>query len=85
MTSYPAQSYQSGWYGAYSRSYEDVYSPGYNVEYDVVDLQTNIYDTQNEKLIWSGLSSTVVEGSIGSAIESVIKVIVKNLSDNKLI
>jgi hypothetical protein len=85
IASYPAGPYQSGWYGGYSRSYENVSAPGYNVEYEVVSLETRIYDTREEKLIWSGLSRTDLEGSVGSAIESLIKVLIKNLSDNKLI
>jgi hypothetical protein len=82
---FPRQYYQSGWYGGYSRSYGNVKAPGYRVEYEVVSLETHIYDTQTEKLIWSGLSSTVLEGSVEKAIQSVIKAIIKSLSDNRLI
>lgn len=84
-TRYTPQSYPSGWYGGYSRSYGNVNSPGYFVGYEVVSLETNIYDTQTEKLIWSGLSTTVLEDSVNKAIQSVINAIVKSLSDNQLI
>lgn len=84
-TRYTPRSYPSGWYGGYSRSYENVNSPGYGVGYEVVSLETRIYDTQTEKLIWSGLSTTVLEDSVAKAIQSVIDAIVKSLSDNQLI
>ena len=58
---------------------------GYWEEYEVVSLETNIYNTQTEKLIWSSSIDTILEGSVEAAIESVIKVIIKSLSDNQLI
>ena len=82
---YSARPYGRGWYGSYSRGYGYATSPGYYTEYEVVNLETNIYDTQTEKLIWSGLSDTVLGGSVAVEIESVIKAIIKSLSDNQLI
>jgi len=41
-----------------------------------VNLETNIYDAETEKLIWSGLSDTVVGGSNEVEIKSFIKRIV---------
>jgi len=84
-TGYPSRSYQNDWYGGYSRRYRSVNSPGYYAQYEVVKLETTIYDTQTEKLIWSALSDTVLEDSVKVAIESVIKAIIKSLSDNQLI
>jgi hypothetical protein len=84
-TRFPPRSYPSGWYGGYLTSYENVNSPGYFVGYDVVSLETNIYDTQTEKLVWSGLSTTALEDSVDKAIQSVINAIVKSLSNDHLI
>lgn len=82
---YPTSYYKNDWYRGYTRSYGSIDVPGYYAQYEVVTLETNIYDTQTEKLIWSGLSDTVLEDSVKVAIESVIKAIIKKLSDDQLI
>lgn len=81
----PAGPYHGGWYRGYERGYGYAVSPGYYTEYETVNLETNIYDTQAEKLIWSGSSDTVLGGSVEAEIESLIKLIMKSLSDNQLI
>ena len=73
------------WYGAYSRGYELANARGYFAIYKVARLATNIYYTKTEKLIWSSLSDTIIEDSVENAIGSVIKAIIKSLTDNKLI
>ena len=83
--SYPLR-YQRGWHGEYSRGYNEyTQGRGSYYEYKVVSLETNIYDVQTDKLIWSGWSDTVLEDSVESAIVSLIKVITKSLSDNQLL
>ncbi len=81
----PKHGRRRGWYGQYSRGYGYATSPGYYTEYEVVNLETKIYDTKTEKLIWSGLSDTILRGSIEQEIKSVIKAIIKSLSSNQLI
>ena len=73
------------WYGGYSRAYELANAPGYFAIYKVARLETNIYYTKTDKLIWSSLSDTIIQDSVENAIESVIKAIIKSLADNKLI
>lgn len=83
--SYPLR-YQRGWHGEYSRGYNEyTQGRGSYYEYKVVSLETNIYDAQTDKLIWSGWSDTVLEDSVESAIVSLIQVITKSLSDNQLL
>jgi hypothetical protein len=50
------------------------------VEGKVVTLETNLYETQEEKLIWSSLSKTFVQARSYKEIKSVIKAIMKHLS-----
>jgi len=57
----------------------------YYSEYEVVNLETNIYDTKSGKLIWSALSDTVIGGSSELEISSVVNTIMKNLAKNQLI
>lgn len=70
--------------GTYSTDYEFL-EQATSYEYKVVGLETNIYDTQTDKLIWSGWSNTVLEDSVEVAIVSLIQVITKSLSDNQLL
>ena len=57
----------------------------YYSEYEVVNIETTIYDTQSGKLIWSALSDTVLGGSSQLEVSSVVEVIMKNLTENQLI
>jgi hypothetical protein len=54
--SYPV-AYNS-FYGYYGWAYPVVYSPGYYRNDRLVGVETNIYDTSDGKLVWSGLSQT---------------------------
>jgi hypothetical protein len=76
---------QRGGYVDYSTDYEAAKDRGSYYKYEVVSLETKIYDTQTDKLIWSGWTDTVLEDSIEVAIGSLIKTITKSLSDNQLI
>ncbi len=54
--SYP-MAYNS-FYGYYGWAYPLAYSPGYYRSDRLVGVETNIYDVETEKLVWSGLSQT---------------------------
>ncbi len=73
-----------GWYGYYSRTYAAPFPDNY-YEYEVASLETNLYETKTEKMIWSGLTETYVEEKNEEVIKSFIKVIIKSLSDSELI
>ena len=70
-----------GWYGYYSDAY------GRRFTEDIVNLETTLYNTKSEKLIWSALSeTTVLEGeSSFEKIRPFVETILKNLSTDKLI
>jgi len=76
---------QRGGWVEYSTDYEIAKDRGSYYRYEVLGLETKIYDTQTDKLIWSGWADTVLEDSVEVAIESLIKAITKSLSDNQLI
>jgi hypothetical protein len=57
----------------------------YLSEYEVVNVETNLYEYQTGKLIWSGMSDTVIGGSNELEITSLVEVIMKSLSENQLI
>jgi len=76
---------QRGGWVDYSTDYETAKDRGSYYQYEVVGLETKIYDAQTDKLIWSGWTDTVLEDSVEVAIGSLIKTITKSLSDNQLI
>jgi hypothetical protein len=51
-----------GWYGNFSGYYNywapQTYTPGYYTDDDVYFIETNLYDVQSEKLVWSAQSQT---------------------------
>ena len=90
-SNYYRDTYFYDWPNRYSRFYSGPYPRRYDddrlnySEYEIVNLETNIYDTQTGKLIWSMLSDTVVGGSRELEISSIIEVTMKSLSENQLI
>ncbi len=54
--SYPT--HYNSFYGYYGWAYPVVYSPGYFKQDRLVGIETNIYDTEDGKLVWSGMSET---------------------------
>jgi len=75
----PASVSGTGYYGYYSRSYQTV-SLGRNIV-----LITRIFDAKSEKLIWSALSETVLEGNPESVLDSFIPAIIQQMEEAKLI
>ena len=65
-----------GWYPYYSVGFSYVSSPGYITVNDVVSLETNLYATASEKLIWSGLSETWVETTPEQSIQPLVDTLV---------
>ena len=57
----------------------------YYSEYEVVNIETTIYETQTGKMIWSALSNTALGGSTELEINSLVNAIMKNLAENQLI
>ena len=57
----------------------------YYSEYEVVNLDTGLYETQTGRLIWSALSDTVIGGSTELEVSSVVETLMKNLAENQLI
>jgi len=79
----PGTSYNSyprgGYYGYYGSSYNNMYSPGYVITTTTVKIETNLYDTKTEKLIWSGISDTFDPTDETDAIRSLNKKLVDHL------
>jgi hypothetical protein len=74
-----------GYYGHYYRSYNAVYSPGYLTEDTIVTLETNLYATDTEKLVWSGTTESFDPESATQIIDELAKLVVERLTKEKLI
>jgi len=68
--------YGSGGHSAY---------PGMYSKHYVVRLQTNVFDTDTEKLIWTASSQTVEPESIREIIESLCENVMNRLREDKLL
>ena len=81
----PAPYYYGGYYGYYGNVYNYVHSPTYYTRHVMVRLETNLYEVDTEKLIWSGKSETWDPKSKTDMLASVIKVVIKKLQKDKLL
>lgn len=55
--SYPA--YYGGWWGYYHYAYPGFYDPGYLATDKTFYVETNVYSTKRDKLIWTAITSSV--------------------------
>ena len=74
-----------GYYGFYRSRYSYAHDPGYSSSSTTVRLETNLYEVKTEKLIWSGKSDSWSRDSKDRIINDVIKAVIKDLQNNKLI
>lgn len=83
----PATSY--GWYGDfygyYSTVYPTVYDPGYWTLEKTYFMETNLYDAENEKLVWSAQSETYDPANLETFSESFAGVVVEELEEDNFI
>ncbi len=77
--------YAPGYYNHYATSYTIVNEPAYNIETKTAVVETNLYDVETEKLIWSGRSATINPMSAGNAIPSITSMIAKTLKEEKIV
>ncbi len=74
-----------GYYGYYSSAYTRVYEPGYYQRYQVIKLETTLYDVTSEKPVWSMQSDTIDPEADEKLIRSAINAVIQALSKQALI
>jgi hypothetical protein len=91
-TYYPPQTryvgprpYYRNWYGYYYDSNQYMTMPGYTTQQQVVRVETSMYDTSNENLIWSALSETYVESPDTKDITAFISALMKQLESQGML
>jgi hypothetical protein len=80
-------SYYGGWYGYYSTGYSYMSSPGYTVQNEVVNLETNLYRASDAKLVWSALSQSWLEQAANPSgeIAPFVQQLVYSLGESKVV
>jgi hypothetical protein len=81
----PSRGYYNHFHSYYPRVYEYVHEPGYYTKHKSVNLETNLYETKTEKLVWSVTSETIDPESVDTIIKSLSKVVIKDLRKQKLL
>ncbi|ARS36529.1 hypothetical protein [Pontibacter actiniarum] len=78
-----------GWYGRfrgyYTYWYPTLYDPGYYTEEKVYFLETNLYDTETERLLWSAQSKSYSPASLRKASETLAELTVAQMARESII
>lgn len=69
----------------YQNIYDYAYDSGYYRRQKYLKLDSKLYETATEKLIWSVSSETIEPKSINDVIAKLSKAVMKNLKENQLI
>jgi hypothetical protein len=85
-TQVPGQGFaMPAYYGYYGAYYSYSYRPGYTLQEGFAYMETNLYNTGDEKLIWSGRSTTKLTKTRYELIQAYVKTMIDALSDAKLV
>lgn len=79
--------YYGDWYGYYALGSTYTTTPGYLIESKVYRLETNLYDVQAEKLLWTGLTeATLSEGDTPrDKVKTVITAVMDEMARRRLL
>jgi hypothetical protein len=79
------RSKRHGYDGYYHRTWETVSDPSYTARYTTIFIETNIYETENQQLIWSGRSESYDPGSVLEIIHALSKDVIASLKEGGLL
>ena len=82
---YRPQPYYRNYRDYYDRRYEMTYEPATISQFQVITIESNLYDIASGKLIWSAQLETVMEGTMQTMIRDFIEVVTKDLLDQGVI
>lgn len=77
--------YYNGFHSFYFAAYDYVYNPGYSVKSKTVRIETNLYDAESKKLVWSGISESVDPDDAFELIDKVTSLIIRELDSEGFI
>jgi hypothetical protein len=77
--------YGYGFYGFYGTTYAQVHEPGYFKTSTIIRLETSLYSTAADGLVWTGQSETIDPASIPDARASMTAAVAQKLKELNLI
>ena len=80
----PAMGYHGSFYGYYGAAWAQSAPPAY-YEYQVVTLETNLWDVETEQPVWSGATETFDPQTVRKETEGYSKVVIGALKEQGLI
>lgn len=83
--SYYPRPYYRNYRDYHDRRYEMTYEPATISKFQVITIESNLYDAASGELIWSARLETVMEGTMQSMIRDFIKVVTKDLLNQGVI
>lgn len=84
-TVYYPPPYYSTWPDYYGYGYRYIYSPGYIAENEYAVIETNLYETGHDKLVWAASSDTLIKDSDKYLIKSYIGIMVDTMVGSGLL
>ncbi len=64
--------YFGSYWGYYTTAWATFQEPGYFTEDQTYFVETNLYDLKKDKLVWSGVTSTVDPGGLSSTLNDIV-------------
>jgi hypothetical protein len=77
--------YGGGFYGHYYQSYQQVYRPGYKKLDTIARVETTLYTTADNKLIWAGKTESMNPDSARSAIKEIAQTLTKDMKQRGIL
>jgi hypothetical protein len=77
--------YYNSWYGYYSSTFPLYNVPGNYSANDLYNIQTNVYSLKDNKLVWTGVTTTVNISDKKTMMDKVIATVKQSMRDQGLI
>jgi len=84
-TSYVPGTYQGGYYGWYGMNYGGFYQQGYYTENKNYIVETNVFSVSQNKLLWSGITSTLNPTDLNRTIDEIWDAVISRMKREKFI
>jgi hypothetical protein len=81
----PSYGYGYGFYDYYGMSYRSVYRPGYTTVDTVVRLETTVFATDTEKMVWAGATESFNPSSAQKVITENADLIIASMKKARLL
>lgn len=76
--------YYGRWPDYYLHGHELIHSPGYSTNYEYVLMETNLYDSHTDKLLWATTTETGMDRANEDVIQSYIETILNIMAEHGL-